>query len=266
MKYLIIALTFISTLPVTSQDFNEQIVVPLSSPSSRGTLQVGLVRGNIVIEGYSGKDVIITASSKESDCDGCHDHQKAAPDGMKRISSSAIELSASENGNRVKIETNSWKRPINLTVQVPKNFDLKISTVHGDIQVSEINGAMEVSATNGPMKFENISGSLICNTVNGTIEANFLKVTPNEPMSFVTLNGNVDITFPASVKATAKMKSDQGEIFTDFDMAVSQPKPEKSSSGNYKVTINSWVYGSINGGGAEFTFKNMNGDIYIRSK
>lgn len=266
MRYLIIALAFISFASAGAQDFNEQIAVPLSKPGERGKLEVGLVRGDITVKAYSGKDVIIDASSKESDCDSCNEDKKSAPSGMKRISTSSIEFSASENNNKVEIETNSWKRPINLVVQVPANFDLEIGTIHGVIKVTGINGTMEVSGTNGPITLENVSGSALCNTVNGKIEASFGKVNANEPMSFVTLNGNVDITLPSNVKAKAKMKSDQGEVYTDFDMAISKPKPEKSSSGNYKVTINSWVYGNINGGGPEYTFKNMNGDIFIRSK
>ena len=126
---------------------------------------------------------------------------------------------------------------------------------------------MEVSNVNGPITFTDVSGSVLCNTVNGDIIANFKKVTANEPMAFVTLNGNVDVTFPSGIKASAKMKSDRGEIYTDFDMTMTKSKPEPRSSGKkYEISINSWVYGDINGGGPEYTFKNMNGDILIRKK
>ena len=252
------------------QDSNEQIAVPSSSPDKKGKLEVSQVRGDIIIEAYNGKEVIIQATAGKDDCDGCdHDHgdKKSAPAGMKRISSSPIELEASENNNRVEIETNSWKKPINLNIKIPANFDLEISTVHGKVEVAGINGTHEISSVNGPLTLKDMSGSIVSNTVNGTILVNFKSVKENEPMSFVTLNGNVDVTFPASVKARAKMRSDRGEIFTDFDMTMDRSKPQvKSDDGEYKVSINSWVYGDINGGGPEYTFKNMNGDIIIRKK
>jgi len=272
MKNIITITFLICSTTVWGQDFNEKLVVPLSKPGSPGKLEVGQIRGDITIEAYDGSEVIIEAtagSTGDSDCDSCdddNDRRNSPPPGMKRIASSSVEFEASENNNIVEIETNSWKKPIHLDIKIPANFDLEVSTVHGHIRISGVTGAMEVSGVNGPLTFTDVSGSIICNTVNGEVTATFKEVTPNEPMSFVTLNGDVDVTFPASIKAKAKMKSDRGEIFTDFDMTVdkSQPEVKTNDGGNYKVSINAWVFGAINGGGPEFTFKNMNGDIIIR--
>lgn len=274
MKKLLIIVFLVASASVWAQDFNERLVIPLSSPGSKGKLEVGMVRGDIKVEAYNGKEVIIEATAKTSDhdhdgdCASCDDDDKrSVPAGMKKIASSPIELSASENNNRVEIETNSWKKAINLSIKIPANFDLEVSTVHGKVDVTGISGAHEISAVHGPLTLKDMSGSIVSNTVHGDIIVNFVKVTPNEPMSFVTLHGNVDITFPEGIKATAKMRSDRGEIYTDYDMTVDRSKPEvKSDDGKYKVSINSWVYGDINGGGPEYTFKNMHGDIIIRKK
>lgn len=270
MKKLYIIIFLVASASLCAQDFNEQITIPLSSPDKKGKLEVGLVRGDISIESYNGKEVIIQATSgAKEDCESCdHEHEKSeVPAGMKRISSNPIELEASEDNNTVQIETNSWKMPINLSIKIPTNFDLEVSTVHGKIMISGINGTHEISSVNGPLTLKDISGSVVSNTVNGAIIANFNTVKANEPMAFVTLNGNIDVTFPSNIKARAKMRSDRGEIYTDFDMTVDRSKPEvKSDKGEYKVSINAWVYGDINGGGPEYMFKNMNGDIIIRNK
>ncbi len=268
MRHIFIIVFLATTTVLLGQDFNEKLVVPLSKPGSPGKLEVGQVRGDITIEAYDGDEVIIEATAKtdDDDCNSCGERRNA-PAGMKRIASTSVELEASENNNKVEIETNSWKKAIDLDIKIPAKFDLDVSTVYGHIRISGISGAMEISGVNGPLTLNDISGSILCNTVNGDVTANLKEVTPNEPMSFVTLNGDVDITFPGSIKAKAKMKSDRGEIFTDFDMTVDQSRPEKSNEGgNYKVSINAWVYGEINGGGPEYTFKNMNGDIIIRKE
>lgn len=275
MKNIAIALSLILSTSAWGQSFKEKLVVPLSNPGSQGKLEVGIIRGDIKVEAYDGRDVIIEATSRDDengDCDSCDNEGERpkgnVPAGMKRISSSSVELSATESDNTVEVETNSWKKGINLVIRVPKGFDLDVSTVHGEVSVAGVSGTMEVSAVHGPLTFTDVSGSIICNTVHGDVVANFEKVTADEPMSFVTLHGNVDVTFPSSVKATSKMKSDRGEIFTDFEMTVEKARPEVKSrdNGEYKVSINSWVYGDINGGGPEFTFKNMHGDIIIREK
>ena len=274
MKNKIAILFLLTSYIVGAQEFNERIAIPLSKPGERGKLEVGLVRGDILVEAYQGNEVIIEAvggSKSSGDCASCDDdsrsNKKNVPAGMKRIASNPIELSASENNNRVEIETNSWKKPINLTIKVPENFDLETSTVHGKVTVKGIKGTHEISAVHGPLTMTDMSGSIVSNTVHGDIIVNFLEVTPNEPMSFVTLHGDVDVTFPPGIKAKAKMRSDQGEIFTDFEMSIDRSKPQvKSGDGEYKVSVNSWVFGNINGGGPEFTFKNMHGDIIIRKE
>jgi DUF4097 and DUF4098 domain-containing protein YvlB len=271
MKNIVSIIFLVSTAMVYGQDFNEKLVIPLTDPGSQGKLEVGLVRGDIKIEMYDGRDVIVEATSQKSqsrDCDDCDDDKKNVPAGMKRINSSSVELEASERNNKVEIETNSWKKGLNLDIKLPANFDLEVSTVHGKISIVGISGAMEVSTVHGPLTITDVSGSVLCNTVHGDVIVNFKKVTADEPMSFVTLHGNVDVTFPPSIKASAKMKSDRGEIYTDFDMTVDKSRPEvKTKEGeNYKVSINAWVYGEINGGGPEYTFKNMHGDILIRKE
>ena len=151
---------------------------------------------------------------------------------------------------------------------MPANFDLELSTVNqGDITVTGINGAMDINNVNGEIQLTNISGSVLSNTVNGDIKAQFSAVSAEEQMVFTTLNGDVDVTFPSNVKATAKMKSERGEIFSDFDMNIRNSEPKSSRDGReFKIEINAWVYGEINGGGPEYTMQNMNGNIYIREQ
>jgi hypothetical protein len=65
------------------------------------------------------------------------------------------------------------------------------------------------------------------------------------------------------------MKTQQGEILSGFDMNVTRSGPvqkKDTKSGTYKVTIDDWVKGDVNGGGAEITLKNYNGDIILRKK
>ncbi|MCX6577872.1 MAG: hypothetical protein NTV82_15965, partial [Candidatus Aminicenantes bacterium] len=86
-----------------------------------------------------------------------------------------------------------------------------------------------------------------------------------------TFHGDIDITLPADVKATLKIKSTQGEVFSDFDIALKPvpAKPEETATkegGKYRIELDRSVYGTINGGGAELKLQNFSGDIYIRKK
>src|SRR6202035_1083794 len=129
---------------------------------------------------------------------------------------------------------------------------------------------IEVNNTNGGVKLTNVSGSVIAHALNKDVVAKLSRVTPDKSMSFTSLNGDIDVTFPADTKARVKLKTDNGEIFTDFDirMDAGGQKPViedgRAEHGKYRVRVDHAMYGTINGGGPEFQFQTFNGNIYIR--
>lgn len=271
----------LSVLTVTSlvaqNDVKEQLVVPLSDPGKPGTLRVNLINGSINVVGYSGKDVVVDivatgnrrGRNDDGDRDRNRDRDQGASAGMKRINAgNPLDISAREKNNTVNIEANSINQPIDLTIKVPQQFNLRIGTVnHGEISVDNVSGELEVNNVNGAIELTNVSGSAVANTVNGVVKASFKSVNADTPMAFSTLNGNVDVTFPANAKLNVKLKSDRGDMYSDFDIDVdkTQSKVNRTNqNGMYRVSIDDWVQGKINGGGREIMMKNMNGNIYIR--
>ena len=65
------------------------------------------------------------------------------------------------------------------------------------------------------------------------------------------------------------MKSENGEIFSDFDIAFDKRKTQTEKSdktGIHKVFLEEWTNGRINSGGAEILLKTLEGNIYIRKR
>lgn len=245
----------------------EQLVVPLTDPAKPGSLQVNLINGTIKVTGYSGNQVIIDAVVKSSEKPDKPKDEAAG--GMKRITrNGGLELTATEEHNVVKLTTRMVNTTMLLEIKVPQKFGLKVGTVNnGDIVIENVSGEMEIQNVNGDITLTNIAGSAVANTINGTLKANFKTIDTTSPMAFSTLNGNVDVTIPATAKFDVKLKSDRGEIFSDFDVEVDKSAPQATRSGKdgmYKVSIDDWVKGKINGGGSEIMMKNMNGNIYVR--
>ena len=189
---------------------------------------------------------------------------------MKRlIGANSLDITAEESNNQINIHSSAVNKIIHLNIKVPKNEAmLKLSTVNdGNITASNVRGELEITNVNGFIKLNNVSGSVVANTVNGDVTVVFKTIDPKAAMAFSTLNGNVDVTFPATLKANVKLKSDRGDIYTDFDVNTSQQKPavtRSNKAGMYSLKIDDWVYGKIDGGGPEMLMKNMNGNIYIR--
>ncbi|WP_165395256.1 DUF4097 family beta strand repeat-containing protein [Flagellimonas allohymeniacidonis] len=239
--------------------------IPLSSPGNEGLLEVEQVRGSITVNAYEGKEVIVKVSVDEDEV-----KTTKTKAGLKRIGGSGLNISAEEKNNIVQIENEAWNKKTDFDIKVPANFSLKLSTVNeGDIYVKGVTGSLEISNVNGHITLDNVSGSVTTNTTNGEVKVSFDRIANQDNMAFSSFNGDVEVTFPSSLKANIKAKSEMGDVYTDFNMVVSDNKPQvdtSKSSGKYKVKIEQWVRGTINGGGPEMLFKTFNGDILIKSR
>ena len=283
-KYLILSLVLITiglllcTGSVTLAQSGNEFTVPLSDPAKRGKLKAHLNYGSITVKGTARKDVLVKyeAAEDEGDDDDGNENrndgrnESDSRSGLKRIGGGGMDLEVTEHSNQVSVRSNSWHHRINLEIEVPSGTDLELHTYNGgDLMATNIQGELALSNYNGEITALNISGSVVASTFNGEIKVTFDKVTEETPMSFSTFNGDIDLTFPATLKATLKMKTEQGEILTGFDVNITSSGPvqmKDTRAGVYKVVIDDWKQGNINGGGAEFTLKNYNGDILIRKK
>ena len=252
----------------SEKDAKEQLTVALSTPGKPGSLELSLVNGSIRVAGYSGKDVVIDAVARARQGDR-RPTSKAETNGMKRLSAAnSLNLTAEEKNNHVEITTDSYQHPVDLTIKVPQNFSLKLSTVNnGDIAVDNVTGELEITNVNGAIQLSQVAGSVVANTVNGNLIVTFKSVTAGAPMAFSTLNGKVDVTFPGSIKAALKMKSERGDVYSDFDVAVDKGAAKvtrTSQNGLSRLSTDDWTYGKVNGGGPEVMLKTFNGDIFLR--
>jgi len=249
-----------------AQSKEQQLVVPLSEPGKPFKVNVHVLYGSIKVSAYEGKEVMIDVFGDSSRKNRDEDE---APGGMHRIGGgSGLNVSAEERNNNIEVNGGLSKLS-GIIVKVPAGLtSLQLSAVSdGSISVSGISGALEINNVNGPISVKDAVGSVVANTVNGAVTVNFKSVDAKAPMAFSTLNGNVDVTFPADIKTSVKLKTDRGGVFTDYEVAIdkSQPATKKTEENHmYKLSIDEWVYGKINGGGPEVMMKTMNGDIYIR--
>jgi DUF4097 and DUF4098 domain-containing protein YvlB len=264
IAYTFILYILVSLSPAFAQKDGE-FSVPLSDPAKKGKLKVDVKYGSITVKGTGRKDILVRYSSEDDD-----DKNSESRGGLRKIGGGTMDLEVSEADNSVRIESNSWSKKTNLTVEVPSAFDLIVIGYNdSDLLVSNIQGEVELTSYNGEIEASDISGSVVATTYNGDIKVTFVKVTEATPMSYSTYNGDIDLSFPSTLKASLKMKTEQGEIFTDFDVNLVKSGPvqkKDSKSGTFKVVVDEWVKGDVNGGGPEFSMKNYNGDILIRKR
>jgi DUF4097 and DUF4098 domain-containing protein YvlB len=287
MKFLLTIVALVLGCGVYAQN-NGEFTVPFSNPSAPMKLVVDIKTGTVIVKGTARKDVLVKYTSEKNedrerdedddDDDRKHkvrvnvdiDNGRKSKDGLKKISGGSMDLEASEYQNTVKVVSDNWNESMTVTVEVPSTINMHVKTYNdGDLEVNNIVGVVELTNYNGAITAKSISGTVIAQTYNGDIKIVYDKLTPDTPLSYVNYNGDIDLTFPSTLKASVKMKTKQGEIYSGFDAPIQKSTPvtkNESKSGAYKVVIDDWVKMDINGGGPEITVKSYNGDIYIRKK
>jgi hypothetical protein len=241
----------------------DRLAVTLSDPSRPSLVKASLVNGGITVKAYDGKEVVVEARARNRE-------REREEGGMHRLAISSTGLTVEEENNEVRINTESYARPIDLTISVPVHTALHLRAVNdGDIVVSGVDGDVDVNDVNGSVTLNNVSGSVVAHALNGKVLATLARVNP-KPMAFSSLNGDIDVTFPADLKANVSIKSDRGDVFSDFDVQLQagplqqQVEDDRRHGGRYRVKIDKTVHGTINGGGPEIQFTNFQGGIYIR--
>jgi len=270
IPFAILLLGFVCPTAVWGQGAADRVTIPFSDAVRPRLVKVSLLSGGITVRGGEGKDVVVEAKNKDGKSEDSGKTPKRAQ-GMKRIKPAGSGLIAEEENNVVTISTGLSEHSVDLVVQVPLNTSLKLNAVDdGDILVENVEGEIEVNNVDGDVKLNKVSGTVVAHTVDGDLTISILKVNPGKAMSFSSLDGDIDVTFPADFKASVKVHSNNGEIYSDFDVqpatATHTPvvKDERAKGGKFSVQVDKGVAGNINGGGPEVVFKTFDGDVYIR--
>ena len=243
-----------------AQDFSgDRIVVPARNSSHPRVVSCSLLNGAITVKTHAGNEVIV-----EGEHHGREEHQG----GMRRIGDSTRGLEVVQDGDVITVHDQNGNGAVYLTV--PVDTSLKLHTLSGGIDVEGVHGEVEVHTLNGHLTLTDISGTVTADSQNGPIKVTMDGVDGSKPLAFSTLNGIVDVTLPADVKADLTVKSNHGAVYSDFDVTLGGSRAvtqrNGTSDGRYRIRIDNTIRGTINGGGVDLTIRTLNGAVYIRKK
>ena len=152
-------------------------------------------------------------------------------------------------GGRMNVQNNDVK--VDFVVRVPAGVRFTGRTVNGNVDATGMGADVDASAVNGNVKITT-TGMARASTVNGSVTATMGSAGWSDELSFSTVNGKIDLTFPASLSAEVNAETVNGDIMSDFPLTI---------TGRYsKRKLN----GTIGGGGRELHLRTVNGDVMIR--
>jgi hypothetical protein len=264
MKWLI-ALTGIAMAvcpPAVAQRTGERVVVPARNSTRPRKVEVKMMQGTLTVKAHAGTDVIV-----ETERAARHEAAEAAPAGMHRIDLPR-GLTVEEQDNVISVRPGPGGNG-GLVISVPPDTSLSARNINGAIVVDGLRGELDVESNNGAITLTNVAGTVVAHSLNGAIKATMDRVDPAKPISFSTLNGSIDATLPADVKANVKLSTHRGEVWSDFDIKLGAgpiTSQSNTADGKYRVTMDRSISGTINGGGVDASFYTLNGKITIHKK
>jgi lia operon protein LiaG len=213
--------------------------------------------GDLPIEGYSGNEIIITASSGDF-----QPPEKAK--GLKPIygggtDNTGIGLEMVKEGNKIQLHCLlPGHKDGGYRIKVPDAIMLRIKSgplSHGETTISNFKGEIEYNGYDH-INLKNVTGPVVVSTINGGINVTFSEINKDKPVSLVSVNGEIDVTLPAKAAVELQMSTVNGSMYSDFDLSAAS-KDMKRVGGNA-------IHTQLNGGGTSVRLQAINGNIYLR--
>lgn len=281
---LITMCVIILATTASAQTFSEtveEVVRFQNANSAENVLYIHNINGNVTVEGTNGDDVQITYR-KKVDAE-TQRHLKRAKEEVKFVIDEeegrifmyldAPFIHVKKHNGEISYNINDWDDDydflFDITVQVPRNTNLDVSTINkGRVLVENIDAKwLDVSNINGSVELMNVAGITNANTINGDITASYNK-SPAENSSYQTINGTIEVLYPDNLSADITFKSMHGDLYTDFEnvqrLEARVESDTDSKRGKTTYRIDKFAPLRIGDGGPKFSFEVLNGSVYIK--
>jgi hypothetical protein len=217
---------------------------------SGGSLTVdGKRNGGISVKGENRSDILIRACVQT--------WGTTAEEAQTLAKSIRVETSGTVRAEGVS-EENGWS--VSYQILVPRNTNLKLTTMNGGIHISDVDGTMEFDAKNGGIHLSNLAGNVKGRTTNGGLH---IELTGNtwkgDGIDVETTNGGVHLSMSETYAARFETRTVNGGFKSDI--AGLQVEKEKDENGYRRQGVN--ISRDINGGGALVRVVTTNGGVKI---
>lgn len=267
-----------------SEKINKTLTIPETDNYSE--VYINNLHGSITVESYKGKTLIVEATKTIT-----AKNEQELEKGKNQIKLSVYEYDkglfiyldhpcADFDAKKLELcyncddHRNFWNKDyefnMDIIVKLPEGVDfVDVSTVtNGEIYIQNLDCNLDVSNVNGSLEVKNHSGNIEASTVNGDVIVNFSS-NPTSYANFSTINGTIEVECLKQLSAKVHYKTMHGDFFTNYDdiefLASQLIKTENKHHNSTKYKMGSIKTFQVGNGNADFSFKTLNGDMYLKN-
>ena len=244
------ALVAVVATPAAAQDFR------WTGKLAQGkSLEVRGVNGDVEATLASGSDIEVTAVKRGRDDDPAEVKVEVVEHGEGVTICAVYPDRRGRNrcapGNGYKMNTEDNDVSVHFTVRLPAGVKLDAGTVNGSVEADGLRSDIEVATVNGEVQ-ASTTGLAKASTVNGSVRVVSGRADWTGQWEFSTVNGNIDVTLPATASARIEAQTVNGDLETDFPLMVEGKFGPRS------------IRGTIGQGGRDLELTTVNGNIRLR--
>ncbi|MGH9754209.1 MAG: DUF4097 family beta strand repeat-containing protein [Blastocatellia bacterium] len=232
------------TKTTVSGDITNQINKTVTlAPGS--TVKVNIVSGDITIETWDSDRAEINITVKASDTAAMERHPIIVEN-----TPNSLTIRVEEDKEGRKGRDRGWVSH-NVRLKLPKNVNLKASSVNGNIDIGVISGEVDASSVNGGIVIAQAGTATHLSSVNGSISISLLRLSESG-LRVSTVNGGVKIGLPSETNAEIDFRSVNGSVNSDLPITI---------VGEMK---RGQLRGRVGDGGPPITITSVNGGVTLR--
>lgn len=157
------------------------------------------------------------------------------------------------------------------TILIPQGIAVSIDYhspfANSDINIDAYKGSLEIKTLSANVKLTECTGPFTVNSISGDVEVVFGNINQDEPSSLASVSGLVDVSVPASAKATFEINNITGNVYNNLDLKNdSKEDSDERANGMEEIKHKSKNSYTMNGGGQKILVKSVSGNIYLRKK
>ena len=244
------ALVAVMAAPAAAQDFR------WTGKLGEGkSLELRGVNGDIEATLASGSDIEVTAVKRSRDDDPAEVKVEVVEHAGGVTICAVYPDRRGRNkcapGDGYKMNTEDNDVSVHFTVRLPAGVKFEAGTVNGSVEADGLKSDIEAATVNGEIEVST-TGLARGSTVNGSVRVVSGRADWTGEWEFSTVNGNIDVTLPATASARVEAETVNGDLQTDFPLMVEGKFGPRS------------IRGTIGQGGRDLELSTVNGNIRLR--
>jgi hypothetical protein len=138
-----------------------------------------------------------------------------------------------------------------LRLSLPAGVKVDVHTMNGAISLQGATVGATAHTLNGSISIENSAGPIEAKGTNSSIEVALDSLSPDDPVSLETVNGNMTALLPANLEGEVELATVNGRVRSDFPI---------SAEGEIS---NHSVHGQIGNSSREVRLRTVNGNVSL---